>query len=113
MVDTKDIGRSAAACLATNGDEHNGKYYEMNGPEILTGKEMAEILSKVLEKPIKFIELPNDATKHYPPPFAQLLDYMIEKGKDALPFTQDVKNLTGQNGSFEQFVRDHKAEFTG
>jgi uncharacterized protein YbjT (DUF2867 family) len=30
MVDTKDIGKSAAACLAAHGEGHHGKYYEMN-----------------------------------------------------------------------------------
>ena len=46
-VDTKDIGKSAAVCLAANGEGHHGKYYEMNGPEILGGEDVAKILTKV------------------------------------------------------------------
>jgi uncharacterized protein YbjT (DUF2867 family) len=35
-VDTRDIGKSAAACLA-NPENYHGKYYEMNGPQLVGG----------------------------------------------------------------------------
>jgi len=54
MVDTRDIGKSAAACLAANGEGHHAKYYEMNGPEMLGGEELARVLTKVFGKPIKY-----------------------------------------------------------
>jgi uncharacterized protein YbjT (DUF2867 family) len=60
MVDTKDIGKSAAACLAAHGEGHHGKYYEMNGPEMLGGDDLARALTKVLGKPIKYNEVPRD-----------------------------------------------------
>ena len=47
MVDTRDIGNSAAACLAVNGEGHHAKYYEMNGPEMLDGDFMAQVLAKI------------------------------------------------------------------
>ena len=41
-VDTRDIGMSAAACLASsNYEEHDGKYYEMAGPEVMDGQRVA------------------------------------------------------------------------
>ena len=50
MVDTRDIGKSGAACLAAHGEGHHGKYYEMNGPEMLDGEFMAKVLAKVFGK---------------------------------------------------------------
>ena len=47
MVDTADIGKSAAACLAVNGEGHHRKYYEMTGPEIQGGEDLARVLTKV------------------------------------------------------------------
>ena len=46
-----------------------------------------------------------------PLPLAQLFEHMIDGGKTAIPFTEDVKRLTGQHGSFEQFIADHKDYF--
>ena len=60
MVDTRDIGKSAAACLAVNGEGHHAKYYEMNGPEMLGGNDLAKVLTKVLGKPIKYNQVPRD-----------------------------------------------------
>jgi len=111
VVDTRDIGKSAAALLSSNGEGHNEKYYEMNGPEVLTGDQMAKTLSSVLGKEIKYTELPKDAWKAFPAAIVEIFEYVSEKGQNAIPFTQDVKNLTGQNGSFEQFVRDHQDSF--
>lgn len=31
---------------------------------------------------------------------------MVEAGKNAAPFTDHVQKLTGQNGTFEQFLKD-------
>ena len=113
MVDTRDIGKSAAACLgACNIDKHNGKKYEMNGPELLSSEEIAKIIGKVLGKEIKYQEAPKDILqKNMPEVLWQAFEYMIDNGKQAVPFTQDVKNLTCQHGSFERFLIDHKSYF--
>ena len=39
-----------------------------------------------------------------------MFEYMVDKGKNAYKFTDDVKKLTGQHGTFEQFVIDHKSQ---
>ena len=36
---------------------------------------------------------------------------MSEAGKNAIPFNQDVKELTGQHTTFEQFVIDHRSSW--
>jgi uncharacterized protein YbjT (DUF2867 family) len=113
LVDTRDIGKSAAVCLAANDiEKHNGKKYEMNGPEMLSSEDVAKIIGKVLEREIKFQETPKDILKKtLPEVLWQGFEYMIDNGKQAVPFTQDVKNLTGQNGTFERFLIDHKSYF--
>jgi len=109
IVDTKDIGKSAAACLTSkNINEHHGKHYEMNGPELLTSQDIGNHIGKALGIQVNYKEIPKDTLRTImPPPVAEIYEYMAEKGKDAAPFTDHVQKLTGQNGTFEQFLKDH------
>ncbi len=69
VVDTKDIGKSAAACLAsTNIDEHDKKHYEMNGPEILSSKDIADHFAKALGIKVEYKELPKESFRTVMPP---------------------------------------------
>jgi uncharacterized protein YbjT (DUF2867 family) len=69
IVDTKDIGKSAAACLAsTNIDEHDKKHYEMNGPEILSSKDIADNFAKALGIKVEYKELPKESFRTVMPP---------------------------------------------
>ena len=51
-VDTRDIAEAAAVALTSDG--HLGKTYNLNGPEILSGKEVASIWSGLLGKEIGY-----------------------------------------------------------
>jgi uncharacterized protein YbjT (DUF2867 family) len=51
-VDTRDIGEAAAIALTS--DDHLGKTYNLNGPEILSGKKIASIWSGLLGKEIRY-----------------------------------------------------------
>lgn len=51
-VDTRDIAEAAAIALTSDG--HLGKTYNLNGPEILSGKKIASIWSKLLGKEIRY-----------------------------------------------------------
>jgi uncharacterized protein YbjT (DUF2867 family) len=110
-VDTRDIGMSAAACLSTDGRAHDRKHYEMSGPELLTGEQVTQTLSKVLGKELKYVEMPRQALAHFPKPLADLMNYVLDEGKSAVPFGDDVRKLTGQAHTLEQFFRDHKNSF--
>ncbi len=79
----------------------------MSGPVRIGGKEMAATLSKVLNKEIKYKPLPDEAAKKG----SQFNALLLEKGPDVVPLSNDVKNLTGQNRTFEQFVQEHRDEF--
>ena len=107
MVDTSDIGRSAAACLAApNIDEHDQKKYSMNGPELLTGEDIARYMSKALDRDVQYNQLPKEVYhKFMPLGLAQIMDYFGEMGEQAAPFTDDVKMLTGRNNSLSDFLK--------
>jgi uncharacterized protein YbjT (DUF2867 family) len=51
-VDTRDIAEAAA--IALTGEGHLGKTYNLNGPEILSGKKVASIWSGLLGKQIRY-----------------------------------------------------------
>jgi uncharacterized protein YbjT (DUF2867 family) len=51
-VDTRDIAEAAAIALTNDG--HLGKTYNLNGPEILSGKRIASIWSGLLGKEIRY-----------------------------------------------------------
>lgn len=109
MIDTADIGRCAAACLAAeNKDDHNKKKYSMNGPELLSSKDVVNCFSKVLNREIKYNELTKEAYyKFMPLGVAQIMDYLNEMGKEAAPYTNDVRSLTGHSNSLEDFLKRH------
>jgi len=58
-VDTRDIAEVAAIALTSDG--HLGKTYNLNGPEILSGKKIASIWSGLLRKEIRYPEEDLDA----------------------------------------------------
>jgi uncharacterized protein YbjT (DUF2867 family) len=51
-VDTRDIAEAAAIALTSDG--HLGKTYNLNGPEILSGKKVTSIWSGLLGKDIRY-----------------------------------------------------------
>ncbi|MEO6965233.1 MAG: NmrA family NAD(P)-binding protein [Acidobacteriaceae bacterium] len=51
-VDVRDIAEAAAIALTSDG--HEGKTYNLNGPEALSGPKAAAIWSKLLNKPIQY-----------------------------------------------------------
>lgn len=113
IIDTRDIGLSAAACLGdpSNYAKHHGKYYEMNGPKWMNGEEIAKAFSNVLGKDIKYQAMTDEEIeKAFPHGLGKLIKDMVDYN-NWIPFTDDVKNLTGQHGDFEAFVRRHIDQF--
>jgi uncharacterized protein YbjT (DUF2867 family) len=52
VVDVRDIAEAAAIVLTSG--EHNGKTYNLNGPEVVSGPKAASIWSEVLGKKIQY-----------------------------------------------------------
>lgn len=62
LMDVADVGRLAGSIIA-NCAPHAGKTYEITGLEAINGKEMAELFSKVLQRPIEFRDITLDEAR--------------------------------------------------
>jgi len=62
IVDVRDIAALATAALT--GNSHEGKVYDVTGPEALTHTEMASQLSEALGKQITFTDIPEAAMRN-------------------------------------------------
>jgi uncharacterized protein YbjT (DUF2867 family) len=118
MVDIRDIARVAACALTEEG--HEGKTYDLTGPEALSHYEVAEQLTATLGYEIKFIDIPSPALRDmllgvgFPEWQAEGLveDYAHYKRGEAAAITSGVRDATGVAPiSLDQFARDHAQIF--
>lgn len=116
MADARDIGAATAEALAGSG--HDGKSYEITGPELLSFHQVAERFSRVLGTPIRYI--PAD-----PRAYLEILKKVLpnewhanavselfrEIAEGETPHVTDTfRRLVGREPiSLEQFIRDHIA----
>ena len=56
VIDVRDIAAAAAAALTE--EEHEGKTYDLTGPQALSHREIAEKLSGALGRGIEFVDVP-------------------------------------------------------
>jgi uncharacterized protein YbjT (DUF2867 family) len=119
VVDVRDIATAAAAALTQPG--HEGRIYDLTGPEALTHPEMAAQLSHALGRPIRFIDITPEAMK------AALLDtglplwqadglledYAHYRRDEASMITSGVTEATGASArTFAAFARDYAPHFS-
>jgi uncharacterized protein YbjT (DUF2867 family) len=118
MADARDIGAVVAEALTGKG--HEGKSYEVTGPELLTFHQAAERFSSVLGTKITYV--PAD-----PKAFHEILKRALpnewhanavaalfrEIAEGAAPHTTDtIRRLLGREPiSLTQFISDHRAAF--
>jgi len=119
MVDVRDIADVAVAALTEPG--HEGKIYELTGPQALTHAEMAEELSNALGRQVAFIDIPPEAMRDavlglgFPEWQADGLveDYAHYRRGEAEAVTSGVQDAIGKAPrSFEEFARDYAAIFS-
>jgi uncharacterized protein YbjT (DUF2867 family) len=117
-IDIRDV--AAVAVKALTEDGHVGKAYTLTGPEALTNKQIAQILSDELGREIRFINLAPAQLKE-----ALLSAGVPEWNADALldlqrlyredkasTVTRDVEQILGRKAiSFAQFFRDYRSDF--
>jgi uncharacterized protein YbjT (DUF2867 family) len=60
-VDPRDVARAAAVALTQPG--HDEQAYELTGSELFTIGEMVQVISRVLGKPIQYVDIPPIAAK--------------------------------------------------
>lgn len=118
IVDIRDIADVAAVTLTQPG--HENKIYNLTGPEAITHYQMAEELSKALNKQIIFIDVPPAAMKDavlqvgFPEWQADGLieDYAHYAKEEAASIESGVIDATGKPPrSFADFARDYAPAF--
>ena len=118
VVDVRDIASVAVAALTQA--KHEGKTYDLTGPQALTHFEMAEQLSQTLDQPVTFVDVPEHKFReglrfiHMPDWQADGLieDYAHYRRGEASAVSSAVKEATGKDPrGFADFARDYKAAF--
>lgn len=117
-IDVRDI--AAVAVEALTGSGHEGKTYELTGPEALSNQEVADIISEATGRQVEFVDVPEAAARnsmlqqHMPDWMVNaMLD--LERAYRANQFsetTDTVQQLAGRPPhSFRQFAEDYKECF--
>jgi uncharacterized protein YbjT (DUF2867 family) len=115
LIDVRDIAAVDAEILASP-EKHLQKTYDLTGPEALNNEEIARILSRVIGKPITYVDIDEPTARQG---LAQMgmpewnirlmegLNRRIKLGMTA-EVTHGVRTIAGrQPTTFEQFARDH------
>lgn len=113
-VDARDIVAVAAKTLTGTG--HEGKAYEITGPEALSNHDIAEKLSVALDTKVAYVDVPPDAARQGMLAVGMsewLADALIElfafyTGGHAAMVTNTVSEVAKKEPTtFDQFARDH------
>ncbi|WP_421830391.1 SDR family oxidoreductase [Larkinella sp.] len=118
-VDIRDIAFVAAEALTRPG--HEGKTYNLTGPEALTHQQMAAHFSDVLGRPVLYIDVPPAHLRQallsvgFPEWQADGLieDYAHYARGEASAVSSAIREVTGKPPrDFKSFVRDYTAVFS-
>ncbi|GJG88856.1 NAD(P)-dependent oxidoreductase [Gemmatimonadetes bacterium T265] len=116
VVDVRDIAAVAARALTEGG--HEGKTYDLTGPEALTHGEMAARIGEALGKPVAYVDVPDaamrDAVVRFGMPAWQadglIEDYAHYRRGEAAAVSPDVERVTGRPArTFDAFARESAA----
>lgn len=117
-IDARDIARVAAKALTTSG--HEGRSLDLTGPQALSYAQAAEVLSRVLGKPVSYVAVSDEAAKAamlaggMPEFYADALidlNQQYRKGAGSV-VTTTVRDVTGREPvTFEQFAKAHASAF--
>ena len=117
LIDARDIAAVAVAALTEDG--HAGKTYDLNGPELLDGYAQADVISKVLGRPVRYLDVSVDEFIDQLKSFG-LPDWMVEAfavsmADPEIPGGQssaEVERILHRKpGTLERFITDHRAAF--
>jgi uncharacterized protein YbjT (DUF2867 family) len=120
MIDVEDIAAVAATVLTTPG--HAGKAYLLTGPEALSYQDVAQKLSRSLGKPVTYKNVPITVMRErwlasgMPEWHVDVqVDFSTALGAgQASTVTDTVEAVAGSPPrTFDQFIREHIALFTG
>ncbi|MGA9292279.1 MAG: SDR family oxidoreductase [Ignavibacteriaceae bacterium] len=120
MNDIRDIADAAFAVIT--GEGHEGRSYILTGPEAISFNDAANTFSKVLDKEVKYVNVPHEASlqsmtgmgmpEWIAKGYVELMEGFSENFADSA--TNNVEILTGHPArSFEQFANDFAHVFGG
>ncbi len=119
-VDIEDIAKVAFILLHTQG--HEGKIYDMTGPEALDMTEVAEQISLAIGKTIQYVNIPQAERRQKllaagtPSYFADALDVQAElrrQGAEAAVHLETHTALKVRPTTFAEFAHRNAAAFRG
>jgi uncharacterized protein YbjT (DUF2867 family) len=120
FIDARDIAALAVTAMTQNG--HAGKTYVMTGPESLSGNDVADVFSRVLERRIRFVDVSDKEARDYWKD-SGLSDKRVDWWSDSYRFWRDGEAaflspvdpiLIGREPiTLEMFVKDNIRAFTG
>jgi uncharacterized protein YbjT (DUF2867 family) len=117
-IDPRDIAAVAATALTSSG--HDGKAYELTGPEPLSIGDQARALAAAIGKPVKYVDVPDAAAREamlgagMP---AVIADGMLEitgfvRAGNAASVSTAVEQVTGKPArTFAAWCTEHAAAF--
>ena len=119
-VDTRDIAIAAANVLTETG--HEGRAYDITGPEALTDTQIAEKLSILLGKQITYTPVPDEAMRRgllaaglpdgYADSIVKLYQFYRQGG--GAPVTSDLEQLIHQKPrTMDAYLQENRAAFKG
>jgi uncharacterized protein YbjT (DUF2867 family) len=119
VIDPEDIAEAAATVLTTPG--HEGKAYELSGPQALTTAQQVEAIGRVIGKELKYVNVPDEAARQsmlgmgmsqaYVDAMIGLIQMLRGIGRIE-PYPNDVESLTGHKPrSFGQWAEANAAAF--
>lgn len=117
-IDARDIAAVAAKTLTE--DKHAGRIYELTGPEALSYTDIAQKLSAVTGKEVKYVSVPMEAARQgmlamgmnewLASALVELFEHYINGGAELV--TDTVREVTGRDArSFDEFAADYASAF--
>lgn len=118
MIHPGDVGEVAAEVLTSTG--HEGRTYDLTGPEAVNSPQCAETLSGVLGREVRHVDVPDEAFRDglssagVPPMLVDSLAryYAMVKAGDFAMVTPAVADLLGRPGrTFGQWADENRSAF--
>ena len=121
LVDVRDIGAVAVQALTNNDDgRHNGKAYDITGPEAISYEHAARILSEQVGRKISYVNISEDDARKAMKDIGWdqfSINYLIELYRiirmgHRSQVSSAVEDITGKKAiSFSQFAKDYAEAF--
>lgn len=117
-IDVRDIAATAAHILSADPREHQGKAYELSGPQALSTAEVAAAIGRATGQPVIYVDVSEEAARQamsQSPAWmrdAMMELYGISKAGYTAGTTPTVEDITGcAPRTFEQFAHDNSFRF--